>query len=185
MIEIEEWRPVVGYEGRYAVSSLGRVKSLMRVVANGIGTTRIVKEAILAASGSLRNEYAIVNLAIEGKNKTYRVNVLVLEAFVSLRPRGMVSCHNDGNKQNNKRSNLRWDTQKGNLLDTVLHGTTTSGEKNAMAKFSNAEMSKPKADIQNRGDISYAEFARSRGLTGGFVSRIARGERWSSVGAGV
>jgi hypothetical protein len=36
--EYEEWRPVVGYEGYYEVSNLGKVKSLDRIVnsKNGI-----------------------------------------------------------------------------------------------------------------------------------------------------
>ena len=35
----EQWKPVVGYEGLYAVSSLGRVKSLDRIVPCKNGTT--------------------------------------------------------------------------------------------------------------------------------------------------
>ena len=43
----EEWRDVVGYEGHYQVSSLGRVKSLERVVYRGNGEPNPVRERIL------------------------------------------------------------------------------------------------------------------------------------------
>ena len=31
LLEGEEWRPVVGYEGQYEVSNMGRVRSLDRM----------------------------------------------------------------------------------------------------------------------------------------------------------
>lgn len=182
---IEEWRSVVGYEGYYDVSNLGRVKSLRRVVANGPGVTRVVKQSILTASGAGRDEYAIVNLAVQRKNRTFRVNILVLEAFIGPRPTAMVSCHGDGCKQNNALSNLRWDTQQANIDDKAIHGTNPVGEKNAMAKFSNDQIAKLKAELRGIGDMSYTEFGRIRGLTRRHVSSVASGKRWASVEAAV
>ena len=38
MTDVEEWRPVPGYEGRYEVSSHGRVRSLDAYCGNRFGT---------------------------------------------------------------------------------------------------------------------------------------------------
>ncbi|WP_247600195.1 HNH endonuclease [Mycobacterium intracellulare] len=48
--------------------------------------------------------------------------MLVLEAFKGPRPNGAVSCHNDGNLDNNREDNLRWDSQSSNNFDRVKHG---------------------------------------------------------------
>jgi hypothetical protein len=57
------------------------------------------------------------------------VHQLVLEAFVGPRPRGMESCHNNGNQTDNRLVNLRWDTKSENNLDRVRHGTHSESSK--------------------------------------------------------
>jgi hypothetical protein len=118
---IEEWRPVVGYEGLYEVSSLGRVKSLSRVVRKG-DSHRSVTERILRP-GLHQRGYQTVSLWHNGKKSKRNIHQLVLAAFRGVCPEGQVACHNDGNPANNWLDNLRWDTQSNNLRDEVTHGT--------------------------------------------------------------
>ena len=61
MNEMEDWRPVVGYEGLYSVSNLGRVRSEDRIVTAGVGRVRHQSERILKP-GSDRGGYLIVTL---------------------------------------------------------------------------------------------------------------------------
>ena len=114
---LEEWRDVVGYEGLYRVSNLGRIYS--------IRTDTIKKPQI----GGKNDRYQI-NLHKDGKRKTYQIAPLVLSSFVSERPKGLIGCHNDGNGFNNHVSNLRWDTYESNSLDTVRHGSHDNGNTN-------------------------------------------------------
>lgn len=111
----EEWRPVVGYEGRYEVSDLGRVRSLL---------TNTVLKPMIAASGG----YHVVALHNEGQ-RMVRVNRIVLTAFVGEAPNGTVSCHNDGDPTNNALRNLRWDTYSENVYDVVRHGNHVHANK--------------------------------------------------------
>lgn len=122
----EEWRPVVGHECRYEVSSFGRVRSLDSEVPCRGGKLRKIKGRILGTSlGS--TGYPRVSLA---PNSTHRaVHRLVLEAFVGPRPDGLECCHNDGDPTNNRVENLRWDTHASNITDTVNHGTHTNASK--------------------------------------------------------
>lgn len=121
MISHENWRPVVGYEDHYEVSDLGRVRSVSRMVPNGVGVRsvsgRVLKQYIRAAG------YSSVNLSRGNHQSTQLVHHMVLEAFVGARPAGCEACHNDGNPANNRRSNLRWDSHLSNLMDKRLHGT--------------------------------------------------------------
>lgn len=52
------------------------------------------------------------------------IHVLVALAFHGRpRRRGLVVRHLDGNPKNNRPENLRWGTQRQNVLDSIRHGT--------------------------------------------------------------
>lgn len=117
----EEWRPVVGYEGYYEVSSRGRVRSLPREVATFRGV-RVSPGRLLKTPASTGG-YLRVTLSKEGLLKGRPVHVLVLEAFSGARPSPEHdACHWDGNPSNNRIENLRWDTKSANMADKMRHG---------------------------------------------------------------
>lgn len=128
----EEWRPVVGYEGIYAVSSFGRVRSLERLIPHAAGGQRRIKETLLKCgiSPTTGYRYARMRDAASGrKSRLESVHRLVLMAFIGPCPPGMEGCHNDGDKLNNHVDNLRWDTQRANNIDTVNHGSNNNANK--------------------------------------------------------
>lgn len=117
----EEWRPVLGYEGYYEVSSRGRVRSLPRKVATSRGA-RVSPGRTLKTPTSTGG-YLRVDLSRDGISKSRSVHVLVLEAFTGPRPsRGHDACHWDGDPSNNNIENLRWDTKSANMADKMRHG---------------------------------------------------------------
>lgn len=124
----EIWLPVPfpGYEKHYMVSSLGRVKSLRKLVAWVHPKTG--KQFVLhRAERVLRQKpgaggYVRVTISAYGKEKSVFVHVLVLSAFKGPRPNGLVCCHNNGNSADNRFENLRWDTQSSNNGDRYRHG---------------------------------------------------------------
>lgn len=124
---IEEWRPIAGYNS-YEVSSLGRVRSLARVDAAGNRIKGRILKPRLHTGGYLR-----VNLCA-GKARDFFIHRVVLETFVGPCPPGNEGCHNDGNRQNNAVSNLRWDTRFRNMADKKLHGTEQLGAKHWMIR---------------------------------------------------
>lgn len=124
----EEWRPVVGYEGLYEVSDLGRVRRLERLVAGSTAGTRRLKPR-LRKTAVVRG-YAVVQLTDEsGAHEMCRVHRLVLKAFVGPCPDGMQGCHDNGDALDNRLRNLRWDTRSGNEADKLRHGTHIRGER--------------------------------------------------------
>lgn len=100
---MEEWRDVVGYEGLYQVSNLGRVKSLARTVMRKNGAPLPVRERIMQPCLNASGYYVVY----VGYKKT-EIHRLVAPAFLGIRPRGFVTDHIDRNKLNNKIENLRY-----------------------------------------------------------------------------
>jgi len=119
----EEWRPVVDWEGYYAVSNLGRVKSVTRQIPTSRGNGYRTMPSVVLKPWIHSFGYGTVRLCGYGKRTTQYIHVLVLTAFRGPCPDGMECCHNDGDPVNNRLDNLRWDTHGENMLDKVRHGT--------------------------------------------------------------
>ena len=109
----EIWRPVVGYEGLYDVSSYGRVRSLDRYVKGRYGNYRLHKGKILSPAKDTTG-YLKVVLACNGKCKTIKVHRLVAQVFI-LNPDNLLEVnHKDEDKTNNRVENLEWCNRKYN-----------------------------------------------------------------------
>lgn len=110
----EIWKPVVGYEGFYEVSNIGRVRSLARIVECNDGRKRKIKDRILKGS-SYSGGYSGVTLHKDGCTKTANIHRIVAEAFVPNPLEKEEVNHKDENPSNNHASNLEWVTHKENL----------------------------------------------------------------------
>lgn len=94
----EQWRDVVGYEGLYRVSNLGRVSG-----------KRIRKQSIA------KTRYPVVDLYKDNVRNTKLVHRLVAEAFLPPVEGKTYVNHKDGSRDNNRASNLEWCTQQENI----------------------------------------------------------------------
>lgn len=74
------------------------------------------------------------------KRRRIMVGVLVLLAFVGARPERMQCCHNNGDKSDNRLSNVRWDTSKNNMEDQRKHGTLQQGERHWASKITRQDV---------------------------------------------
>ena len=179
----EEWRPVVGYEGLYEVSNLGRVRSVPRT-ATQIGRygelqVRLHKGRLLKPVleerplGYIRPK---VSLCRGKRNqRPYRIHQLVAAAFLGPAPTNTEIAHFDGDPTNNRADNLRYATKIENAADRDRHGTTPRGERVGSAKLSPSEV----LEIRRRkGAEPQTVTADAFGVSQIQISRIQRGERW-------
>ena len=105
---MEKWKDVIGFEGLYQVSSLGRLKSLNRKVWNpGMNCYRTQYSRILSLVTD-KGGYLRVTLSKDGKVKQYLVHRIVAEAFLP-NPNNLPQInHIDECKTNNSVDNLEW-----------------------------------------------------------------------------
>ena len=118
---MEIWKDVKGYEGSYQVSNLGRVKGLARIVPHGRCGTCSIKEKVLTP-GEHRQGYLMAFLARDRKRKRIYVHRLVAIAFLSNPFNKPTVNHKDGDKSNNKSTNLEWATRSENTIHAYATG---------------------------------------------------------------
>lgn len=110
----EEWKPVKGYEGRYEVSNLGRVRSVDRIVLGQNGNSRHIKGKYKSTHLS-NTGYYICDLYKENKRKNVLLHRMVAEAFIPNEDNLPCVNHIDSNRRNCISDNLEWCTQSYNI----------------------------------------------------------------------
>lgn len=162
----EVWLPVVGYEGLYEVSNLGRVRNSV--------TLRFLKPAV-------NRGYAHVSLYAESKRpKTHYIHATVLRAFCGPPPfPGAEGCHNDGNRGNNALTNLRWGSRQDNVDDRLRHGRQQFGTRVRRSKLTEQQVREMRA--QYRAGKGTHLLAREYGLSTHTTWCAVTGKTWRHV----
>ena len=110
----EIWKDVKGFEGRYQVSNMGRVRSLDRWSLDE--RPHFIKGMMLKPSPNKGRGYLRVSLSDGHRNyKHYEVHRLVALQFVPGYKEGLVVNHKNEVKTDNRAENLEWCTYKYNL----------------------------------------------------------------------
>lgn len=195
MDNTEIWKPIWGYGGRYMVSNMGRVMSLRERkyhTKNGYVTKKIkyilrpvtykLSPAALKGRKTSLRSYSMVTLCKDGVKKNVYVHKLVTETFLGVKPRGLVTDHINGNKYDNRLSNLRFVTPRQNVCFSE-NAKSPQGKRPIRIKLtlngrdedfiSAGECIKY---LRSHGGISYYRFRLTIRNGGGFV-RLNNGNR--------
>lgn len=116
----EIWKDLVGYEGIYKVSSMGRVLTLEKEILTGFGNC-LFKEKILKPTLN-ENGYLIVNLTKDGKGKHVRVHRAVGMTFIPNPENKRTINHKNTIKTDNRVDNLEWATHGENHKHAYKNG---------------------------------------------------------------
>lgn len=162
---MENWKPIVGYEGIYEVSDAGRIRSLDRKDCRGNRISGKDIKPRLINSG-----YLMVHLRDENGKRTGKlVHRLVAETFLTANKGETQVDHIDENKTNNQLSNLRWVTPKVN----TNHGTGIERASVSRSRPVN-QLSEGGAIIKQF--ISATDAARKLGIRQGSITNCCRGK---------
>lgn len=171
----EIWKDIPGYEGRYQASTEGRIRGVDRlqvvVYKDGRSGSRLLKGRVLSTCpGSNGYPYVGLRKTQNAKSAQFQlVHHLIALTFLGKRPKGKVVCHSDGDKENNRLENLRYDTETENRLDIYRIGGKCGKLSTEQAK-----------DVKNRlarGE-SKNSIAKCYGISRTAVRYIAKGEHF-------
>ena len=165
----ETWLPVVGYEGFYEVSDLGRVRSLARSVKTSNDRVRKIPSRVLRPQPDQRG-YLKVHLCKYGTRKTCKIHHIVAEAFLGPRMPDTVVEHINQDRKDNRKDNLEYMSRH---LSDVQGGTRTRGYKNGNCKLTEDDVRKIRAD-----DRSLRDIALDYSLSPRSVRRIQLKKQW-------
>lgn len=161
-------KPVVGYEGIYEVSNVGRVFSIRTFAGN---PRRKLMSPYIDHKG-----YHRVGLSRGGKRNGYTVHRLVLTAFCGPRAKDGMAMHLNNKRRDNRLNNLRWGTSRQNVDQMVRDGRSVWGWRSPRAKLC-------KADIQDikrssRSGESRSSIARRLKVSADIIGNVLRGKTY-------
>jgi len=172
----EEWRDIPGYEGRYRVSNLGRVKSVpfmqRYLLKTGKPAFRKTAEKIISQQET-NSGYLVCHLHLDNKRNAVTVHKLVVSAFFGLDSEKEIN-HKNGIKADNRACNLEQITSSENKIHAVHVGLN--------------RQAKPVIGISKSGGIvrfksaAEADEHYTGKRTGSKVSACCRGKRNSAYG---
>lgn len=169
--QLETWRPVVGYEGRYEVSDEGRVRSLNYRGRKGL--VAIMNPAINAAG------YFLTAFGKRHMNKM--IHVAVAEAFLGKRPDGFHINHKNGIKTDNRLSNLEYCTPSENSSHAHRTGLqkVNKGEQCSYAKLTEKNISEIR--LLRSSGLKQREIASRFNISRQHVGDILLNKKWAHL----
>lgn len=168
-----EWRMVPGFP-HYEVSECGRV----RRVSKGIRGGQIGYEMKPYRRADGYNMYI---LRRDNASVHKKAHQLVAMAFIGQKPfEAAEVAHNDGSRDNDHYSNLRWCSRAENHGDKVGHGTTNRGEGHPAHKLSSPQVFAIR-EMYKTEKFSCKELAGIYKVSESQIQRVLLGHRWGHL----
>ena len=110
---------------------------------------------------------------------TVSVHKIVHDSFVGPKIQGQQCRHMNGDRRDNRASNLQWGTRAENTADRMRHGTTRRGESQPASKVTESDVIEIARAASNGETL--ASIAKRYGISTGGVQHITSGDRWKHI----
>ena len=170
----EIWKPIVGYEGLYEVSSIGRVKRVAHSYISKRGITEWLSERVFK-NHTYPNGYEYVTLSKGTVTHNCSIHRLVAIAFIPNPHDLPVVDHINTDKTDNRVCNLRWCTPAMNSRNPISYKRQFTSHGTAVDMFS-------LTGEYIRSFISISQAAREVGGSFSAISKCVTGSSKSSCG---
>jgi len=121
---VEQWKDIPDYEGYYQISNLGRVKSLEKtLIING---KKCVYKPLIKKSHISKRGYYEIGLCKNRLGIKKKIHRLIAISFIDNPKNNPQVNHIDGNRLNNRISNLEWVNNRENACHRVKSSNWTS-----------------------------------------------------------
>lgn len=184
----EEWRDIAGLQGRYSISSAGRVRA--EFAWGKTATPRILKGGVTSKG------YRHVAVFDRSRHKqiSISVHVAVARAYLSDRPAGHQVNHKNGVKTDNRVENLEYVTPGDNVRHAVSLGLAPFGDRNGSRRHPERQ---PRGETQGNAKLNdvavrvfrllasrgirHWKLAAAYGIARTAVSKVVSGASWRHV----
>jgi hypothetical protein len=116
-----------------------------------------------------------------GRCQREQIGRLILYAFVGEPPPGTECCHYDGNAQNNRLENLRWDTHRSNHEDNVRLKRVSQGERHYNSKLTKEDVQQIRLLYQHPRAFTLQEIADRFGVSRNYVKKVGTCQKWKHL----
>ena len=173
----EIWLPIIGYEGYYEVSNLGKVKRVKQYQPS------CRKKGITHRSNTLKNcvnnrGYVRLLLSKDGVSKSFKLARLVAFHFIENPNNLPYVNHIDGNKTNDISTNLEWCSQAENVQHAYEHQLRKTSEGIGHRIRLNKEDATNIREIYNNKELNQREIAEKYNVSLATINGIINNKIW-------
>ena len=166
---MEVWKTIEGYDGKYQISNLLRIRNKKRSSNKNDGILKICND---------ERGYKIIGLYKNKKQVMEKVHRLIAFAFIPNPENKPQINHINGIRHDKRIENLEWSTQRENMLHAYRTKLQISlkGEKSHRAKLTDKEVLEIR--LSNLNQYKLAEIYK---VSQGLVSLILQRKNWKHI----